>query len=82
MAWSEDAFAPEGVEAAVHEEWAAHAQVYAVVAGVSDAAAQSRAAAARLDAAVAQARQAGASWETIGRGAGITRQAAHERWAT
>jgi hypothetical protein len=34
----------------------------------------------QLDAAVATARAAGASWEAIGRAAGITRQSAHERW--
>ena len=34
----------------------------------------------RLETAVALARHSGASWETIGRAAGMTRQSAHERW--
>ena len=34
-----------------------------------------------LDDAVAGARRAGASWESIGAAAGITRQSAHARWA-
>jgi hypothetical protein len=36
----------------------------------------------RLDNAVAEARAAGATWEQIGRAAGITRQSAWQRWAT
>lgn len=35
----------------------------------------------RLDEAVTAARTAGASWEAIGRVAGMTRQSAHQRWA-
>lgn len=34
----------------------------------------------RLETAVALARHSGASWETIGRAAGMSRQSAHERW--
>ncbi len=34
----------------------------------------------RLDDAVAAARAAGATWGLIGEAAGMTRQAAHERW--
>ena len=39
-----------------------------------------RAAERRLDQAVADARSAGVSWESIGRAAGLTKQAAHGRW--
>jgi hypothetical protein len=35
----------------------------------------------RLDKTVAAAKAAGATWADVGRAAGITRQAAHERWA-
>jgi hypothetical protein len=34
----------------------------------------------QLDDAVTEARAGGASWTTIGRAAGMTRQSAHERW--
>ncbi len=34
----------------------------------------------RLETAVALARHSGATWETIGRAAGTTRQSAHQRW--
>ncbi|GAB3930634.1 hypothetical protein GCM10011575_47480 [Microlunatus endophyticus] len=34
-----------------------------------------------LDAAAVDARTAGASWDAIGRAAGMTRQSAHQRWA-
>jgi hypothetical protein len=36
----------------------------------------------QLDKAVAEARGMGATWEQIGRAAGITRQSAWSRWAT
>ncbi|MGW4125786.1 hypothetical protein [Nocardia sp. NPDC004711] len=36
---------------------------------------------ARLTEAVQQARRQAASWEAIGRAAGMTRQSAHERWS-
>lgn len=56
---------------------------YAVraVSRVATAVANFDAAAAELDAAVADARNAGATWEQIGRAAGMTRQSAWERWA-
>lgn len=36
----------------------------------------------QLDDAVITARATGASWSDVGRAAGMTRQAAHERWAS
>lgn len=36
----------------------------------------------QLDEAVVTARAAGASWSEVGRAAGMTRQSAHERWAS
>jgi len=47
---------------------------------ISGARAKIAAAERDLDAAVGAARRAGASWEAIGRAAGITRQSAHGRW--
>lgn len=49
--------------------------------GVYAAARENRQAGHRLDKTVAAAEAAGASWTDIGRAAGISRQAAHERWA-
>ena len=73
--------APEPVEDAICEEWEAHILPLAGIAGVTAAAREFAQAAQRLDNTVAVARAAGASWADTGRAAGITRQAAHERWA-
>jgi hypothetical protein len=48
---------------------------------VARAAQDAESATARLTAAVATARRQGASWAQIGERAGMSRQAAHERWA-
>jgi hypothetical protein len=50
------------------------------VSRVATAAANADAAAADLDAAVADARNAGATWDQIGRAAGMARQSAWRRW--
>jgi hypothetical protein len=71
---------PEHVEEIARQEWRRHLEPH-------KASAVSRAAAAvalhqgQLDAAVLDARRGGLSWEKIGRAAGISRQAAHERWS-
>ena len=49
-------------------------------AAIQTASHELRAAERRLDQAVADARSAGVSWESIGRAAGLTKQAAHGRW--
>ena len=49
-------------------------------AAIQAAAGEVRAAERRLDQAVADARSVGISWESIGRAAGLTKQAAHGRW--
>lgn len=49
-------------------------------AAIQTASHELRAAERRLDQAVADARSAGLSWESIGRAAGLTKQAAHGRW--
>jgi len=61
-------------------EWFEH--LHAVLPGlaVHDAAQELADARETLDQAVATARASGASWTLIGNAAGITRQAAHERW--
>ncbi len=73
--------APEPVEDAICQEWEAHILPLAGIAGVVTAAREFAQAGQRLDKTVAAAKAAGASWADIGRAAGITRQAAHERWA-
>jgi len=78
--WSDDQYAPEGVADAIWEEWRAHLEPETLTA-VREAATDVRAAQARLDAAVHEARRDIRSWADIGQAAGITRQAAHERWA-
>lgn len=71
------AIPPLHLEETAMEEWRRHVLSWGVV-----MAAQSlRRASERLDHTVAAARTAGLTWEEIGRDAGITRQAAHQRWA-
>ena len=76
---------PDGrtLEAAGHTEWKQHVQPLAAAAAVRSAAAAVRDAETALAEAVAAARTANppATWEQIGRAAGISRQSAHERWA-
>jgi hypothetical protein len=80
-AYSEDAFAPDEVEAAIQAEWwDLHAGPYEKLAAVSQTAAAAHKARRQLDDAVSAAREAGASWADIGRAVGISRQSAHERW--
>lgn len=69
-------------EQLVIAEWHEHVAPALAVEAIADAAAEVAAATDRLDAAVRAARTAGASWSDVGRGAGITRQSANERWAT
>ena len=76
---------PDGrtLEAAGHTEWKQHVQPLGAAAAVRSAAAAVRDAETALAEAVAAARTANppATWEQIGRAAGISRQSAHERWA-
>ena len=62
--------------------WDAHLAPELAVQAISDAARAVRHATQQLDDAVLAARNAGLSWVDIGRGAGITRQSARERWST
>ena len=64
---------------AIRQEWKDHLPSPAI-AGVRAAAAADRKAGADLDDAVARARLDGESWAAIGDAAGMSRQAAHERW--
>jgi hypothetical protein len=75
------AHAPEPVDDAIGDEWLQHVAPLGAVAGVEAAARDYAQAGRRLDKTVAAAKAAGASWADIGRAVGITRQAAHERWA-
>lgn len=72
---------PQWVEDAVHDEWMAHVAPAEAVARVAAAARDVAAATERLDDAALIARRLGAPWGAIGAAAGITRQAAHLRWA-
>lgn len=69
---------PIAVEQSALGEWCRHALTWAV----EMAARSLRRASVRLDQVVAEARTAGATWADIGRETGMTRQAAHERWAS
>ncbi|WP_280232273.1 hypothetical protein [Nocardia cyriacigeorgica] len=62
-------------------EWQAHIAPMRGTADVEDAAAEVVEAQRRLNEAVVAARAQGASWEAIGRAAGMSRQSAHERWS-
>jgi hypothetical protein len=73
--------APEPVDDAISDEWLAHVAPIGTVSGVKAAAREYIQAGQRLDKAVGAAKAAGATWADIGGAVGITRQAAHERWA-
>lgn len=77
---------PDGhtLEDAGREEWRHHVRSLAAAEDVREAALALGEAAAALDAAVVKAREGDppATWEQIGRAAGITRQSAHDRWAS
>ena len=75
------AYVSERVEDAVQDEWMIHIAPSEAILGVEAAAREYRQAGHRLDKTVAAAKAAGASWTDIGHAAGISRQAAHERWA-
>lgn len=81
---SEDAVLADGtvVEDAAHAAWLAHTDPFEAVSEVEAAAAAYVEGRRRLDSAVATARSRGATWDAIGRAAGVTRQTAHERWGT
>ena len=70
---------PDDLEEAIRAEWLAHLPTPAI-AEVSAAAAAARKADADLAAAVRRARDAGESWAAIGTAAGMSRQAANQRW--
>jgi hypothetical protein len=61
-------------DAGCFKEWEAHLAVYEITQKIQQAQSE-------LEAAVMKARAAGASWTTIGRVAGMTRQSAYEQWA-
>lgn len=71
---------PQHVEEFAHAEWRRHLQPLDAATEVSRAAKAVAEHQQRLEAAVLEARRLGLSWEKIGAAAGITRQAAHERW--
>lgn len=73
--------APEEVEEAMSREWRQHAEQGRVLEVVRERAREVAAAQARLAEAVRAARSAGRSWAEVGEAAGISRQAAHERWS-
>ncbi|MEV6073423.1 AsnC family protein [Nocardia sp. NPDC052001] len=80
-AYSEDAWPPEEAEERTYAEWKHHIAPFKALNAIEDAAEAVSAAQAELTEAVNQARDFGASWDAIGRAAGMTRQSAHERWA-
>ncbi|WP_280245467.1 hypothetical protein [Nocardia abscessus] len=65
----------------IMREWEAHIAPTRGTADVEYAAKEVSAAQRRLAEAVRSAREQGASWEAIGKAAGMSRQSAHERWA-
>ncbi len=81
VVYEESPFAPMWLEDEIHAEWKAHIAPDVATTAVATAARTAANAARELDDAVVAARLAGASWDAIGRAAGITRQSAHERWA-
>lgn len=72
--------APEAVEDAIGDEWRAHCAPVKALADIEEAAADCAAAGRALAGAVASARALEVPWSEVGRAAGMSRQAAHERW--
>ncbi|MHA6806309.1 hypothetical protein [Salinifilum ghardaiensis] len=73
---------PDRVETAAQDEWQQHLHAAVPELAVHNLAERLADTRVELDAAVAAARAAGASWTAIGAAAGLSRQAAHERWGT
>lgn len=71
---------PQHVEESAHAEWRRHLEPQEASAAVSRAAEAVAVHQRHLEEAVLEARRLGLSWERIGAAAGISRQAAHERW--
>lgn len=67
-------------ETLVMDEWRGHIAPFRTIEDVEEAAARHAATGRALDEAVAAARAAGASWNDVGRAAGMSRQSAHVRW--
>lgn len=80
-AYSPDSFPPSWVEEAVRLDWRRHADRHEAVNEVAAMALEVERANRRLEEAVMRARTAGSSWASVGGAAGISGQAAHERWA-
>jgi hypothetical protein len=76
----DDYDAPPEVEDACLAEWRSHVAPMVAIRDVEVAAETAREATAALTAAVHHAHVLGLSWADIGRAAGISRQAARERW--
>lgn len=77
----DDDMLDEVVEDLLLASWERHVTAAATLDRLSGAARAAAAAERSLDDAVAAARLAGHSWEQVGRAVGVTRQAAHARWA-
>jgi hypothetical protein len=77
---SEDALVSARCEQLMRKEWRRHVDPDQTSVRIREAADAAAVAARNLDDAVALAKLAGASWETVGRAARVTRQTAHERW--
>jgi hypothetical protein len=73
--------APQALEDAIGDEWRAHCAPPKAVAAIEEAAAAYTDAARALARAVAAARALEVPWSDVGRAAGVSRQAAHERWS-
>lgn len=74
--------APEALEDAIGDQWRDHATPVMAAAAVEAAARAYAAAGKDLTRAVAAARAHDVPWSEIGRAAGMSKQAAHERWGT
>lgn len=73
--------APQALEDAIGDEWRLHCAPVAATAAIREAAAAYADAGRALTRAVAAARALEVPWSDVGRAAGMSRQAAHERWS-
>lgn len=71
---------PPAIEEEFAQEWQSHVRPFTGLASISRLSEQARELAWQLDDEVAASRARGATWEAIGKAAGLTKQGAQQRW--
>lgn len=76
----ESRYCPQAIEDEFTAEWRVHVQPFAGLREVVRLVEEARDVDRQLDVAAAAARASGATWEAIGKAAGLTKQGAQQRW--